>query len=206
MKSYLINEIYFTLQGEGVRAGTANVFVRFTGCNMRCAVDAGPKSIGGFDCDTEFASGKKMSAKEIIEACDKFYPKGKSKSVVFTGGEPAIQLDVHLVSEMKKDGYFTAIETNGSLDVSELGLDWITVSPKVAEHCVRQLTASEIKYVRRAGQGVPRPTCKATHKILSPAFKGKVIDPEAVECCIDLVSQNPEWRLSIQQHKIWGID
>ena len=69
MKSYWVNEIFYSLQGEGVRSGTANVFVRFKGCNLQCAMEKGEKSIGGFDCDTEFESGIKMLPHDLIDAC-----------------------------------------------------------------------------------------------------------------------------------------
>jgi 7-carboxy-7-deazaguanine synthase len=209
MKGYWINEMFYSLQGEGVRAGTANVFVRFKGCNLACAMEPSEKSPGGFDCDTEFESGMKMSAEDIIDsATARAREKGASNnslSVIFTGGEPALQLDSSLVSAFKSCGWYTAIETNGSVDVSELGLDFVCVSPKVAEHAVRQLTADEVRYVRGHGQGIPKPTCKATHKLISPAFNGLEMDRSAVDWCIRLVESNPNWRLSVQLHKLWSI-
>ena len=91
------------------------------------------------------------------------------------------------------------------MNVSELGLDFVCVSPKVAEHAVRQLTADEVRYVRGHGQGIPKPTCKATHKLISPAFNGLEMDRSAVDWCIRLVESNPDWRLSVQLHKLWSI-
>lgn len=192
-----INEIFYSLQGEGVRAGTANVFVRFSGCNQTCRVET-----HGFDCDTEFVSGQKFTAEQLVKTIREV---GKGcESVILTGGEPGLQVDWKLISHLKTAGFFLAIETNGSIELPA-GLDWITVSPKVAEHCVRQLVASEVKYVRHAGQGIPKPVCKAEHYLLSPAALGESIDPNAMRWCIQLVKENPRWRLTFQQHKYWGV-
>jgi len=210
MKSYKVNEWFYSLQGEGMRAGTANVFLRFTGCNMRCAKEAGPKSPGGFDCDTEFESGNRHTAEEIVDLVDKCWsegsgnPESDNKAVICTGGEPGIQLDKRLIELLKERGFYVAIETNGSIDVRGRGIDWITVSPKVAEHAVRCETADEVKYVRGVGQAVPKPKCKADHQLLSPAFNGLTLDQESLRWCIELVEQNPEWRLCAQLHKVWN--
>jgi len=200
---YMINEVYRTIQGEGIRSGTANVFVRFSGCNMKCAMEEGPLSPGGFDCDTEFVSGRKVSLdqleKWIIDES-----KG-CNSIVATGGEPGLQLDLEFVERMHKAGFQIAVETNGSIDMSNLNLDWICVSPKVAEHAIRQLVAHEVKYVRAYGQGIPKPSCQATYKLISPATNGLLFDKRSLEWCQQLVLDNPEWRLSVQYHKIWSI-
>ena len=216
-KNYTVNEVFYSMQGEGVRAGTMNVFLRFTGCNLQCSEEAGPKSPGGFDCDTEFTSGRRMSAAQVIDFCDetmvaggfKESKHGNQKSVIFTGGEPALQLDPSLVQAFKDRGYYTCIETNGSKDVSGLGLDWITVSPKVAEHAVRQMEADEVKYVRGYGQALPNPTCKADHQLISPAFDGVTLrvdgidqDQRSLEWCVGLIREDPRWRLSVQLHKV----
>jgi organic radical activating enzyme len=211
MKSYTINEMFWSPQGEGMRAGQMSVFVRFTGCNLRCRQEEAEDSPGGFDCDTEFSSGRKMAAAEIVDEARllvskpaEWYATNKAW-VVFSGGEPALQVDADLVCSLHSAGFLCAIETNGSKDVSSLGLDWITVSPKVAEHAVRQLKADEVKYVRGYGQAVPKPACKATHQLISPAFDGWTIDKRAVEWCLKLIKENPEWRLSMQQHKAWMV-
>lgn len=212
MKKYAVNEIFWSPQGEGMRAGQMSVFVRFTGCNLRCRMEQAEDSPGGFDCDTEFASGRKLCASEIMDEAralvgkpQEWYDAGHRAWIVFSGGEPALQVDRELVDLLHVAGFLCAIETNGSKDVSGLGLDWITVSPKVAEHAVRQLTADEVKYVRGYGQAVPKPTCKATHQLVSPAFDGWTLDKRAVEWCLQLIKENPEWRLSMQQHKAWNV-
>lgn len=194
---YTINEIFYSLQGEGVRAGTPNLFLRFTGCNQTCR-----KETHGFDCDTEFTSGRRMSLDEILAEFRHLVPA--SPWVILTGGEPALQLDTHLIDALHAAGYQLAIETNGSIELPP-GLDWITVSPKVAEHAIRQRTAHEVKYVRAYGQAIPRTVVQADHKLISPAFSGNELDPRTLEWCIRLVKENPDWRLSVQMHKTWRI-
>jgi len=197
--------MFFSLQGEGARAGTPNVFVRFSGCNMRCDLKAGKLSPGGFACDTEFESGQPLNAAQIVAAALKLAPRARV-GVIFTGGEPALQLDKALVDSLHKAGFAPlCIETNGTVDVSSLGLDWISLSPKVAEHAVRVTSCSEIRYVRGFGQGIPKPRARAARKFISPAFAGEVLDPDTLRWCVDLVKANPEWALSVQQHKTWGI-
>lgn len=204
-KRYSVNEMFFSLQGEGARAGTANVFVRFSGCNMRCDVAAGDKSPGGFACDTEFESGRAMTGAQIVSSALKLAPNA-GVGIIFTGGEPALQLDKALVEAMRKAGFGPlCIETNGTIDVAPLGLDWISLSPKVAEHAVRVKSCDEIRYVRGNGQGIPRPSAKAGRKFISPAFAGDALDAETLRWCVGLVKANPDWALSVQQHKTWGI-
>ena len=204
-KRYSVNEIFFSLQGEGARAGTPNVFVRFSGCNMRCDLKAGKRSPGGFACDTEFESGTPMTAAQVATTALKLAPKA-SVGVIFTGGEPALQLDRPMVDALRKAGFGpVCIETNGTIDVSPLGLDWVSLSPKVAEHAVKVKECSEIRYVRGHGQGIPRPSAKAGLKFISPAFSGDALDPETLRWCVGLVKANPGWALSVQQHKTWGI-
>lgn len=204
--SLRVNEIFYSLQGEGMRAGTPNVFVRFSGCNMRCRMEAAEDSPGGFDCDTEFVSGVSMDVGSLLSKC-KELTHGLKVGVIFTGGEPGLQLTKEIVDAFREAGWGPlCIETNGSIDVSHLGLSWITVSPKVAEHAVKQVVADEVKYVRNVGQGIPKPACKAEHRLLSPAMAPDGLpEPGALEHCIRLVKECPEWRLSVQQHKSWRV-
>lgn len=218
-KTYMISEIFFSLQGEGVRAGTANVFIRFSGCNMRCSkTEASDKSPGNFDCDTEFESGRKMTAQDISLFIKEIAPD--AVWLILTGGEPALQVDQEFIWHFHQLGFLLAIETNGSIelpranpeaaakakDIDETNrlmssLDWITVSPKVAEHCIRQKYAHEVKYVRGYGQAIPKTVVQAEHYVISPAFEGNELDRKTLEWCIKLVKDNPKWRLSVQQHK-----
>jgi len=214
VQTYMVNEDFYSLPGAGIGAGTANVFIQCSGCSLSCSM-AGE---AGFDCDTEFASGRKMSADElrteIIDAVEREIGDTRmGHGVIFTGGEPALQVDEELIRYLKASGYYLAIETNGTVALPN-GLDWVCVSPKSAEHTIRQPKADEVKYVRNVGQGVPRPACRATHQLISPAFRtlqstdGRPRfepEPGALEWCIKLVKENPAWRLSVQQHKGWGL-
>jgi len=202
-KTYRINEIFLTEQGEGFHAGMKAVFVRFTGCNLRCRIEPGPLSPGGFDCDTEFESGRSLTAMQIIESIQ-WEARKTTFSVVLTGGEPGLQIDADLITEMKAAGLWIAIETNGSIELPP-GLDWITVSPKVAEHAIRQLTASEVKYVRGYGQGVPKTRVVASHYFLSPAFEGISVPSRTLKWVEQLCQNNPPWSISLQQHKLAGL-
>lgn len=197
MERYFVNEIFYSLQGEGVRAGTPNLFLRFGRCNLACAQET-----HGFDCDTEFESGRWLGLDEIVAELHDL--SADCKWIVLTGGEPALQVDAELIDRLHAAGYRLAVETNGSVELPT-GLDWITVSPKVAEHAVRQRTAHEVKYVRGHGQAVPKTVVQAEHYLLSPAFEGDEVDPRALDWCIRLCKENPPWRLSVQQHKLWRV-
>jgi len=194
---YLVNEIFYSLQGEGVRAGTPNLFLRLARCNQECRVET-----HGFDCDTEFESGRWLGAPEIVAEARQL--SAACGWLVLTGGEPALQVDRELIDALHAAGLRLAIETNGSLELPP-GLDWITVSPKVAEHAIRQRAAHEVKYVRAHGQALPRTVVEAEHFLISPAFDGDALDRRALDWCIRLCKENPPWRLSVQQHKLWRV-
>lgn len=198
MSKYRINEIFCSPQGEGSRAGELSTFVRFSGCNLSCARDT---DIGGFDCDTEFVSGRTLDSAELLEAI-KAHP---AKWVVWTGGEPSLQLTQTLVDAVTAEGYKQAIETNGTKEVPN-GLDFVCVSPKTAEHTLRiDVIADEVRYVRHVGQGIPKPSIRSIYKYLSPAFSPERGYKENLEWCLKLQQENPEWRISVQQHKLWGV-
>jgi organic radical activating enzyme len=197
VQHYLVNEIFYSLQGEGVRAGTAYLFLRFARCNLACTVES-----HGFDCDTEFESGRRLTLEEIAAELRSLAPG--CGWVILTGGEPALQADRELIDGLHAAGYRLAIETNGSRELPT-GIDWITVSPKVAEHALRQRTAHEVKYVRGYGQAIPATVVQAEHYLVSPAFDGDAVDLRTLEWCIRLVRENPAWRLSVQQHKLWQV-
>jgi len=188
-----VNEIFYSLQGEGARKGNANIFVRFAHCNLEC----------GF-CDTEFESFREMTMEQLLDECKQF----PCKNIIFTGGEPLLQLTRDVVKEFKKADYYLAIETNGTITPPK-GLDWITVSPKVAEHVMahtfKGVHINELKYVRNKSQGIPHPEVKADHYYISPEFDGDYPNVENIKHCIELVKKNPEWRLSIQEHKLLKI-
>jgi len=196
---YKINEVFLSLQGEGIRIGTANIFVRFANCNLKCTVED-----MGFDCDTDFTGVWEMTADKLFELIEEV---GKGcKAIIFTGGEPMLQLDAPLLEEAQRRGYYCAAETNGTLALDEQQkeyLDWITVSPKTAEHTIRIQECNELKYVVPTNKALPRTTVHADHYLLSPVFNGNEIDRESLAWCTQKVKENPKWRLSVQNHKFW---
>lgn len=145
-----------------------------------------------------------MTIDELLGECGQF----PCKNIVFTGGEPLLQLTAETVKAFKSTDYYRAIETNGTITPPK-GLNWITVSPKVAEHVVAQkfkgVHIDELKYVRNKSQGIPRSKVKADHYYISPEFNGDYMDVENVKHCIELVKENPGWKLSVQEHKLLKI-
>lgn len=195
MKRYPIKECFLSLQGEGVRAGCASVFLRFAGCNLTCR-----RETHGFDCDTDFSNGRMLTAGEVVDLVND--TAGACHWVVLTGGEPALFLDADLASAL---GTYRnlAIETNGTLPIKGI-TDWVTVSPKRGEPVVVQ-RADEVKVVLAAGDPLPQLDIRADHYLVSPAFVGNDLPAETLRHCIQLCLQNPRWKLSEQQHKRWRI-
>ena len=190
--TYRINETFYTIQGEGRRAGEASVFLRFAHCNLACSF-----------CDTEFASYVEMDLGEVVSTCTAHAPWSW---VVLTGGEPMMQVDEPLVNALREAGHKLAVETNGMFETPRSWFDWITVSPKTAEHTLKVRHADEVKYVRHAGQGLPQPSIDATHLYLSPVWgKAGTVDRAALETCVALVKKHPWWKLSTQTHKWWEV-
>lgn len=194
---YRINEIFHSLQGEGYHTGTPAVFVRFSGCNLRCAF-----------CDTLHQQGLMMSLQEIIAEVNHF---PNAPLVVLTGGEPSLFIDEAFVDELKRQtGKRIAIETNGTQQLPA-NLDWVTLSPKTGfeggdvEPCV--LThCDELKVVWLGQDLAQYDGIQTTHRFLQPCF----VDDETqrrhnMQSCVDAVMQHPGWRLSLQTHRILNI-
>jgi 7-carboxy-7-deazaguanine synthase len=196
---YVVNEIFYSIQGEGKNAGLPMVFVRFSDCNLRCS-----KKNAGFDCDTEFMSGREMSLVQILDQAMALNPK--RGWLLFTGGEPGLQLDQALVDAAHDLGWKIAIETNGTIELPS-DIDWICVSPKSAEHTIGQRQANEVKYVRQFGMAIPECSIKADHYLISPAFQADgSVRMEDLEWCIKLVKENADrWELTVQYHKFLGV-
>lgn len=197
MKTYKINECFLSLQGEGVRVGTANVFLRFSGCNRRCT--AGKE---GFDCDTSHHAGQDYELAELLKLVVEV--AGSCRWVILTGGEPCLQVDDALVSSLRGLGFSVAMETNGTLQPPD-GIDWLSVSPHGPEDELVVRVANEVRYVMRWGDKMPEPKIDAHHYCLSPRFDEAGVLPNALEWCIEECKKNPTWRLSVQAHKLWRI-
>ena len=201
MKNKLnVSEIFYSLQGEGARCGTPTIFIRLQGCKAKNACFS-----MGIKCDTEFESGSEKSVDELINWCE-INAKGCNE-ITWTGGEPLDQLNEEIINYFKEKGFFQAVETSG-LHPAPIGLDFICVSPKVAEHVIKKNFpngVTELRYVRHKGQSVPAPSIKAEHYWISPHSDGFTINGENLKHCIELCLQSPPWKLSVQNHKLWNI-
>jgi len=187
-KTYKINTIFFSIQGEGKRVGTPQVFVRFSGCNMKCPF-----------CDTNHESYTELTAERIVAVAKTL--GGNCRSVSFCGGEPTLQLDEELIQAF--DGWYKSIETNGTKPVPA-GIDYIVCSPKTSR--IEPDNIDELRFVIKAGEPLPTPIKTAKRMCLSPCFDGDKLVRENLDHCIELVKQNPGWILSLQWHKFIGIE
>lgn len=195
-----VSEIFYSLQGEGSRSGNPTIFIRLQGCKTKNACFK-----MGIKCDTEFESGKIMTLDDILSWCEN--NADPCKDITWTGGEPLDQLNEDIINFFKNALYHQSCETSG-LKPAPKGLDYICVSPKVAEHVVKKNFkegVNELRYVRHSGQSIPQPQIKADHYYLSPHSNGYEIDSENLKFCIDQCKEHPKWKLSIQQHKLWNI-
>jgi 7-carboxy-7-deazaguanine synthase len=192
-----ISEIFYSLQGEGARAGTPNIFVRLQGCKAKHACYA-----LGIKCDTEFESGSEWTLEELKKELER-YP---AHNIIWTGGEPLDQLTDEIVDYFEE--FYQAVETSG-LHKPPAGIDFICISPKVAEHVIKKnfegVEVHELRYVRHKGQEIPQPSINAENYYISPHSDGWDLNFENVRHCINLVKENPKWKLSLQQHKIWNV-
>ena len=192
-----VNEIFYSLQGEGFHTGTASVFVRLSGCNLRCNF-----------CDTRHESGEEMSMQQIIDAVNRW---PQAPLLVLTGGEPSLWIDEDFVAALKSQtGKMIAIETNGTRPLPN-GIDWVTLSPKSIfpggdlMPCI--LTRCDELKVVYIGQDLEQyDHIEADHRYLQPCY---VDDPTErqrnLETCVDAVLAHPTWRLSLQTHRVLGI-
>lgn len=188
MKKFKLVEIFYSIQGEGVRVGTPNIFVRFSTCNLSCSY-----------CDTPYNDvNMELTAEELITELEK-YP---CKNLILTGGEPTLQIDNELLANLKNQGYYLAIESNGINEVPNL-IDYICISPKSKKFA--QLKGNEIKYVLKKGDSLPIQIGDFDNYLISPEMNYDSPNFENINYCIELVKNHPEWRLSIQTHKFLRI-
>jgi len=196
-----INDIFYSLQGEGYNTGRAAVFIRFAGCNLRCPF-----------CDTEFDTFREMTDEEILQAIDSY----ASRFVVLTGGEPTLQVDEAFVDLLHQHGFEVAMESNGTRPAPP-NLDWLTVSPKslpptffrgmgrmpdelkvvfTTKKDIEQLLPNLSLLLEEAGGRL----------FLQPCDTGDASRNAAiVEQCVDYIKSHPQWRLSLQTHKLVGF-
>ena len=207
---YQIKEMYYTLQGEGARTGRPSVFCRFTGCNLWSGREKDRSTAVCNFCDTDFVGvdgpggGKFINALELSDAIESFWPNEESnKYVVFTGGEPGLQLDKNVVDHLHLKNFEVAVETNGTLDLP-LNIDWLTVSPK-ADSTLKIRTGNELKLVYPQENVSPNSFEDLDFEIfyLQPMDNGD--KDKNTQKTIQYCLENPKWKLSLQTHKYMGI-
>jgi len=229
--TYTVKEIFYTLQGEGAQSGRAAVFCRFSGCNLWSGREEDRSRAVCQFCDTDFVGtgpdgGKFKNAKELADAIDRCWAgEGRDASegvssprsaglsngsiglpkkyVVCTGGEPLLQVDEDLISELHQRGFEVAVETNGTRP-APLSLDWVCVSPKAGAPLV-QTTGSELKLVYPQDNAPPEKfeQLDFRHFFLQPMDGPHTA--RNTELAIEYCLRHPRWRLSIQTHKLVGL-
>lgn len=215
--AFRVKEIFHTLQGEGLHAGRAAVFCRFSGCNLWTGREEDRHAAACPFCDTDFSGadgpggGVFDDAAALADAIAAAFPyplKGGDAGglVVFTGGEPALQLTTQLLDEMHRRGCLCAVETNGTLPLPA-GLDWVTVSPKSGTQ-LAVTTGDELKLVWPQHGVAPADFegLAFSHFILQPRDDGRnATGGDNTAACVAYCLAHPRWRLGLQTHKLLGI-
>ncbi len=209
---YSVKEIFYTLQGEGAQSGRASVFCRFSGCNLWSGREQDRSGAICDFCDTDFIGtdgqngGKFSDAEALADRIASFWPENSEgkRYVVCTGGEPALQLDHPLIDALHARDFEIAIETNGTKPLPA-GIDWICVSPKGNSEVI--ITAGdELKLVYPQSEAQPERFAQLNfrHFYLQPL--DSPLQNTHTRRCIDYCMAHPQWKLSLQTHKVLGID
>lgn len=208
--TYSVKEIFYTLQGEGLRAGRPAVFCRFAGCNLWSGREEDrPQAVCQF-CDTDFVGtdgtlgGKFIEPQALVECIANQWPVGQDhRYVVLTGGEPLLQVDTALINALHAQKFEIAVETNGTVQAPP-DIDWICVSPKAGADWV-QRRGDELKLV------YPQPTLLPAD-VMDVEFQNYLLQPmdgimqrQNTRAAIAYCQAHPQWRLSVQTHKILEI-
>lgn len=207
--TYTVKEAFYTLQGEGAQAGRPAVFLRFAGCNLWSGREADRATAVCSFCDTDFVGtdgeggGKFATAEALADWVASRWPGGGKPYVVCTGGEPLLQLDAAAIEALHARGFEVAVETNGTQPAPP-GLDWICVSPK-AEAPVVLTKGHELKLVYPQPLALPERFAGLDfeHFFLQPM--DGLLKARNTRACIDYCLAHPQWRLSLQTHKLLGI-
>lgn len=180
----LVNEIFYSIQGEGAHTGTPAVFVRLSGCNRSCPF-----------CDTDHTSVRTaMTEQQIVDAVTA-YP---AVTVIITGGEPALQLTPTLVDALHRAGRSVHVETNGSLPLPPQ-VDWVTCSPKTPPYGIERIDELKVVYQQQDVEALAAQLPPARVYSLQP------LSGTNVEQTVDYVKAHPRWHLSLQTHKLIDI-
>ncbi|GGO75763.1 7-carboxy-7-deazaguanine synthase [Marinobacterium nitratireducens] len=209
---YSVKEMFYTLQGEGAQSGRPAVFCRFAGCNLWSGREQDRSGAICDFCDTDFVGtdgqngGKFATPQELATAARSFWPAhgGGKPYLVCTGGEPALQLDAALIEAFHAAGFEIAVETNGTRPLPD-GIDWICVSPKAGTELV-VTRGQELKLVYPQLLAPP----ERFDRLEFEHFYLQALDgpdaPRHQRQCIEYCLAHPQWKLSLQSHKILGID
>ncbi len=198
-----VNEIFYSLQGEGHYTGTPAVFVRFAGCNLRC-----------WFCDTDFEKGVEMNEDEIVEAVLQY----STRYVVITGGEPTLQITASLCDKLRAHGLYLMMETNGTRPLPEgCQVDWITCSPKLidVEEGKRKIATIRLRHIdelKVVFEDSPAQDMALYEQIPATEYRLQPCDTQDPLCnqailnkTIKYILQHPKWKLSLQTHKILHV-
>ncbi|MBN1474235.1 MAG: 7-carboxy-7-deazaguanine synthase [Syntrophaceae bacterium] len=210
--SYQVKEIFYSLQGEGYHSGRPAVFCRFSGCNLWSGKEADRDKAICKICDTDFLGtdgqegGNYQTAYELAQKIAKLWPKEnnpRKRFVVFTGGEPLLQLDNNLIDALHEIKFEIAVETNGTIPVPEK-IDWLCVSPKENTKTV-QTRGNELKLLYPQERLDPEKYIEYDFKYfyLQPVDNARL--NENIQKTLEYVLSHPKWRLSLQLHKILKI-
>jgi 7-carboxy-7-deazaguanine synthase (Cx14CxxC type) len=207
-KKYKIKEIFYSLQGEGFNTGKAALFIRFSDCNLWSGFEKDRENAICKFCDTDFKgtdgeNGGIYSLSEIIGKIKELTSSTGCNFLIFTGGEPLLQLDEQLIHELKASGFYISIETNGTINAPS-GIDWITVSPKQGAR-LRQITGDELKLVFPQEGLDPEYFLQFdfSHFFLQPKYGDEI--EKNTQLALKYCLNNPKWRLSLQTHKYLDI-
>ena len=211
--TYYVKSIFLSIQGEGLRSGSLSVFCRFSGCNLWSGLEKDRSAATCDFCDTDFVGqdglgGGKYSTSSVL--ADAIYSAWKpirnrrdEKFVIFTGGEPLLQLDDQLISAMKKRGFKVALETNGTILAPD-GIDWLCVSPKYKVKFIqRQGDELKIVYPQSGLNPANYKDLGFSHFFLQPKY-GSRLDTNT-EQVLQYCGQHPQWKVSLQTHKLFAI-
>jgi len=204
--SYLVREIFASLQGEGVQSGRVAVFLRFAGCNLWSGREADRATARCRFCDTDFIGGDRFAdADGLADAVEAAWPvaEAANRLVIVTGGEPALQLDEVLIAALHQRGFAIAVETNGTLPLPP-GLDWICVSPKAGNR-LAVVKGNELKLVFPQDGADPAEfeSLAFDHFLLQP-MDGPA-QQDNTRAALHYCLSHPRWRLGLQLHKSLGL-
>ncbi len=214
---YQVKEVFYSLQGEGAQTGRASIFCRFAGCNLWSGREKDRESAVCRFCDTDFVGtdgaggGRFGSAQALVDHLAAFWPAGQPhRHVICTGGEPLLQVDTALIGALHAAGFSISVETNGTVRPPP-GIDWLCVSPKgTATVVVEQCDELKLVYPQEDAPPERYADLPATHYFLSPKnppdARTIATDSSATRAAIEYCQRHPQWRLTLQTHKLLGIE